>query len=116
MFFWVCYDVCMSFFGGEPVVVGVAGLDVLVVSGLSLAVSLGWVDLSGEQLAGVSAFVVALSGVVAGLVRGRVSPERVVESRLNGMFDEGFEEGISHASSGILDDIFGVGDGFAESS
>jgi len=116
MFFWFCYDGCMDFLRGEPVVAGVAGLDVVVISGLSLAVSLGWVELSGDQLAGVAAFVVALSGVVAGLVRRRVTPESTFEPRLTHMFDEGFEEGIVHASSGILDDIFGAGDGFAEGS
>lgn len=58
----------------EPVVAGVAGLDVVFLSALGMLQVFGWVDFSVEQNAAVVAFVVAVSGFVTRFVRGRVMP------------------------------------------
>ena len=58
----------------EPVLTGLASLDALTASALICANALGWLDLSGEQVAAVVAFVVAVSGVVGAAVRASVVP------------------------------------------
>lgn len=50
------------------------GLDVAVAAVLTASVALGWLSLTGEQVAAVVAAVTAVSAVVAGLVRARVRP------------------------------------------
>lgn len=58
----------------EPVLVGLGMLDAVMVSALVAATALGWLDLTGEQIATVSAFVLALSGAVGAMVRASVVP------------------------------------------
>ena len=58
----------------EPVIAGMVGLDVAVAAVLSALVGLGVFDLTGEQVGQVVAAVVAVSGVVAGVLRARVTP------------------------------------------
>jgi len=64
----------------EPVLIGLASLDALVAAALVAATQLGWLDLSGEQVAGVVAFVVAVSGAVAAMVRSVVVPRDSYEA------------------------------------
>jgi len=85
----------------EPVAVGFVGFDVFVLSLLGVLQVFGWVDLSGEQLAAVSAFLVAVSGVVGKLVRDHVMPmERFDEFRVAAVdyadeaFAAGFDTGL----------------------
>ncbi len=61
----------------EPVVISLlAGLDPIVIALLVALKSLGVIDLDGGQLAAISAAIVAITGVVAGILRGNVvSPE-----------------------------------------
>lgn len=60
----------------EPVLIALAALDGVVVAGLVLAGTLGIVDLPAETIAGVGAFVVAVTGMVAAILRGQVwAPE-----------------------------------------
>jgi len=53
----------------EPVFTVLASVDVVVVAVLSMLSAFGVVDLSGEQLAAISAAVVAVSGFAAGVLR-----------------------------------------------
>lgn len=99
----------MGFLRREPVVSAIAGFDAVLLAGLSLAVSLGWLDLSGEQLAGVAAFVGAASAFAAKVARGLVTPVDSAELWAVQMFEEGFDEAVTQVSSGVLDGIFGAG-------
>ena len=58
----------------EPVIAGLVGLDAAVAAVLSAAVALGWLDLTGEQLAAIIGAVTALAALVAGVVRSQVRP------------------------------------------
>ena len=64
----------------EPVLVGLGMLNAVAVSALVAATALGWLDLTGEQIAAVSAFVLALSGAVGAMVRASVVPTARYES------------------------------------
>lgn len=60
----------------EPVLVALAGLNAVVVAVLTALMTLGVVDISGEQLAAVSAAVVAVSTFVGAILRANVvSPD-----------------------------------------
>jgi hypothetical protein len=101
----------------EPVAAGFVGFDVLVLSFLGVLQVLGWVELSGEQLAAVTAFVVSLSGVLAGVVRRRVVPVRsfdefqaVAAGYVEDAFAAGFEHGLvtpvpNGVSESVSDDL-----------
>ena len=58
----------------EPVIVGLTGLATVVVAGLTLANSLGWVALGPEGIAAVGAFITTVTGAVAAVLRSRVVP------------------------------------------
>jgi hypothetical protein len=73
----------------EPVVMFILGFDVVMASGLAAAVALGWVDLSMEQTAAIVGFVTALSGLVAGLIRGQVVPAVKVSEIRETAFQDG---------------------------
>jgi len=76
----------------EPVVAGVLALDGVVAAGLAAAVTFGWLELSAEQTAAVVGFVAAVSAVVAGVVRGKVTPDP--DGVWDGGYTEGFDDGL----------------------
>lgn len=49
-------------------------MDTVLVAVVGLAVAFGWVELTGEQAAALAGVLAAVSALVAGVVRGRVSP------------------------------------------
>jgi hypothetical protein len=60
----------------EPVLIGLAGLDAAVVAVLSALMALDVISITGEQLAAVSAAVVAVTSLVGAVLRANVvSPE-----------------------------------------
>lgn len=73
----------------EPVVAGIVGLDVAVAAVLSAAVALGWLSLSAEQVAAIVGAVAAVSALIAGVVRARVTPVGQF-----GTIDETFSVGV----------------------
>ncbi len=98
-------------FDREPVVAGFAGLDVAVLSALGLLQVFGWFEFSVEQNAAVTAFVVAVSGLVAGFVRNKVMPvERFEEFRVAAVnyADEAFAAGFEDGLVSLVPDDLGV--------
>ena len=60
----------------EPVLIALGGLDAAVVAVLSALMALDVIGITGEQLAAVSAAVVAVTSLVAAVLRNQVvSPE-----------------------------------------
>lgn len=58
----------------EPVLYGIGALDLCIGAGLGMSNALGWTDLSVPQLGAISAFVLAVSGTAAGIIRSAVTP------------------------------------------
>lgn len=65
----------------EPVLVALAGADLVVVAILTALMSVGVVKIDGSQLAAISAAVVAVTSVVAAVVRAQVMPVDTAASR-----------------------------------
>jgi hypothetical protein len=98
-------------FEREPVVAGFAGLDVVVLSVLGLSQVFGLFEFSVEQNAAVTAFVVAVSGLIASFVRNRVMPvERFEEFRVAAVdyADEAFAAGFEGGLVSLIPDDLGV--------
>jgi hypothetical protein len=62
----------------QPVAVFVGGLTAVIDAGVVAANLLGWLDLTGEQTAGVLAFVTAAAGFVGATLREAVWCRRSV--------------------------------------
>jgi hypothetical protein len=73
----------------EPVAVFILGFDAVVAAGLSAASALGWISLSGDQVAAVVGFVTVLSGLVVAALRSRVVPVGRVEEIRATAFQDG---------------------------
>lgn len=58
----------------HPVATALAGLNVVVGAGLTTATMLGWLDLDGEQVAAIVAFVAAFSMWVGRIISARTVP------------------------------------------
>ncbi len=65
----------------EPVLIALAGADLVVVAILTALMTLDVVSIDGTQLAAISAAVVAVTSVVAAVVRAQVVPVDVAASR-----------------------------------
>jgi hypothetical protein len=65
----------------EPVLIALAGADLVVVAVLTALMSVGVVSIDGSQLAAISAAVVAVTSLVAAVVRAQVTPVDVAASR-----------------------------------
>lgn len=88
--------------GREPVAVGVAGLDAVILAGLALLQVFGWFDFSGEQNAAVVAFVLSVSAFVMKFVRDSVVPvetfndfQRSALEHADDAYAAGFELGLT---------------------
>jgi hypothetical protein len=65
----------------EPVLIALAGADLVVVAVLTALMSVGAVSIDGTQLAAISAAVVAITSVVAAVIRAQVVPVDTAASR-----------------------------------
>ena len=65
----------------EPVLIALAGADLVVVAILTALMSVGAVSIDGTQLAAISAAVVAVSSLLAGIIRAQVTPVDTAASR-----------------------------------
>jgi hypothetical protein len=65
----------------EPVLIALAGADLVVVAVLTALMTLGVVPIDGSQLAAISAAVVAVTSLVAAVIRAQVVPVDVAASR-----------------------------------
>jgi hypothetical protein len=73
----------------EPVLTFLAGANGVVVAGLAVANALSWLSLSGEQIAAVSAFVVAVTTLAAAMIRRQVTPVAQAEAKAMDAYMEG---------------------------
>jgi hypothetical protein len=65
----------------EPVLIALAGADLVVVAVLTALMSVGAVSIDGTQLAAISAAVVAVTSLVAAVIRAQVVPVDTAASR-----------------------------------
>jgi hypothetical protein len=65
----------------EPVLIALAGADLVVVAVLTALMSVGAVSIDGTQLAAISAAVVAVTSLVAAVIRAQVTPVDTAASR-----------------------------------
>jgi len=65
----------------EPVLIALAGADLVVVAVLTALMTLGVVQIDGSQLAAISAAVVAVTSLVAAVIRAQVTPVDTAASR-----------------------------------
>lgn len=65
---------------GQPVAVLVGGLTAAINAGLVAGNLLGWLDLTGEQTAGIVAFVTAAAGFTGATLRQLVYCRRTVRA------------------------------------
>jgi len=73
----------------EPVLIALGGLDAAVVAVLSALMALDVIGITGEQLAAVSAAVVAVTSLVAAVLRNNVvSPETFQMDVVDALYSE----------------------------
>ena len=65
----------------EPVLIALAGADLVVVAILTALMTLNVVSIDGTQLAAISAAVVAVTSLVAAVIRPQVVPVDTAASR-----------------------------------